>query len=276
MPLNFGLAGKSYPPHTVTIEAADIEAYARATSDLNPRYLEGDDRPAPPLFPVVAAFPIMLQVTGDPELRVENPLKILHGAQAFRYHRPLRAGQTMVLTPVLESVEDKGGGATFVVRIEAASQGGPVVDQWWTIFVRGAGSGTRRERQASPEGPVRTGEVARFAQKIEDDMPTRYAEASGDHNPIHLDDQVAKAVGLPGVINHGLGTLALVSGGLVDHLMHGDPEGLERLSARFTLPVRPGDEISTTVWALERPGAFVYEVARPDERVAVVGELEQR
>ncbi|MGH9053080.1 MAG: MaoC/PaaZ C-terminal domain-containing protein [Acidimicrobiia bacterium] len=276
MPLNFRLAGKSYPPHNVTIEAAAIEAYARATSDLNPRYLEGDDRPAPPLFAVVAAFPIMLQVTGDPELGVENPLKILHGAQAFRYHRRLRAGETVVLTPVLESVDDKGSGATFVVRIEAASRGEPVVDQWWTIFVRGAGSGTRREREARPEGPVRTGEVARFAQKIEDDMPTRYAEASGDHNPIHLDDQVAKAVGLPGVINHGLGTLALVSGGLVDHLMQGDPERLERLAARFTLPVRPGDEISTTVWAVERPGAFVYEVARPDERVAVVGELEAR
>ncbi|WP_151083518.1 MaoC/PaaZ C-terminal domain-containing protein [Nocardioides cynanchi] len=39
----------------------------------------------------------------------------------------------------------------------------------------------------------------------------RYAEASGDHNPIHQDEQVALAVGLPGVIAHGMYTMALAA-----------------------------------------------------------------
>ena len=39
----------------------------------------------------------------------------------------------------------------------------------------------------------------------------RYAEASGDHNPIHQDEQVAASVGLPGVIAHGMYTMALAA-----------------------------------------------------------------
>jgi acyl dehydratase len=39
----------------------------------------------------------------------------------------------------------------------------------------------------------------------------QYAEASGDHNPIHPDDQVARSVGLPGVIAHGMYTMALAA-----------------------------------------------------------------
>ena len=39
----------------------------------------------------------------------------------------------------------------------------------------------------------------------------RYAEASGDHNPIHQDEDVARSVGLPGVIAHGMYTMALAA-----------------------------------------------------------------
>ena len=62
-----------------------------------------------------------------------------------------------------------------------------------------------------------------------------YAEASGDHNPIHQDDEVARSVGLPGVIAHGMFTLALVArhvGALV-----GEPGRILELGARFTRPV---------------------------------------
>ncbi|NIR41053.1 MAG: dehydratase, partial [Actinobacteria bacterium] len=82
------------------------------------------------------------------------------------------------------------------------------MDQYWTIFVRGAGSGTERTGGEKPAPPARGDVVATFTQHVPVEMPSAYAEASGDHNPIHLDDNVAKMVGLPGVINHGLGTLS--------------------------------------------------------------------
>lgn len=62
-----------------------------------------------------------------------------------------------------------------------------------------------------------------------------YAEASGDPNPIHTDEEVARSVGLPGVIAHGMFTLALVAR-YVDEWA-GAPGQIAELGAKFTKPV---------------------------------------
>ena len=63
----------------------------------------------------------------------------------------------------------------------------------------------------------------------------RYAEASGDHNPIHQDDAVARSVGLPGVIAHGMYTLALAARYVDEEL--GEPGRIAQIGAKFTRPV---------------------------------------
>jgi MaoC like domain len=62
-----------------------------------------------------------------------------------------------------------------------------------------------------------------------------YAQASGDHNPIHLDDEIAAAVGLPGVIAHGMLTMGHVSRVVTEFV--GSVRALKSLSVRFTRPV---------------------------------------
>lgn len=62
----------------------------------------------------------------------------------------------------------------------------------------------------------------------------RYAAASGDHNPIHQDESVALAVGLPGVIAHGMYTLALAARAVAH--WSDDAEVLD-LGAKFTSPI---------------------------------------
>ena len=62
-------------------------------------------------------------------------------------------------------------------------------------------------------------------------VTVRYAGASGDFNPIHLDDEVARSVGLPGRILHGLWTMAQVARAHTDAA--GGPERLKRLSVQF-------------------------------------------
>ena len=62
----------------------------------------------------------------------------------------------------------------------------------------------------------------------------RYAHASGDHNPIHQDEDVARSVGLPGVIAHGMYTLALVGRAVAEWT--GGAEVVD-LGAKFTSPV---------------------------------------
>ena len=62
-------------------------------------------------------------------------------------------------------------------------------------------------------------------------LTVRYAGASGDFNPIHVDEEFAKAVGLPGRILHGLWTMAQVARAQTD--AGGGPESLKRLSVQF-------------------------------------------
>ena len=61
-----------------------------------------------------------------------------------------------------------------------------------------------------------------------------YADASGDHNPIHQDEEVARSVGLPGVIAHGMYTLALVGRAVAEWT---DAAEVVELGAKFTSPV---------------------------------------
>jgi acyl dehydratase len=228
---------------------------------------------ASPIFPVVPGFALLGQVTLDPELGIDNPLMIVHGEEEIVHHRPVRPGDVLVLIPSIESVEDKGKGATFVAKLAATtSDGEPVNESYATIFVRGAGSGTERPPSARQEPPVRGSLAATFTSHVDIDMPTRYAEASGDHNPIHVDPDVAKMVGLPGVINHGLGTLSLVTAGLVANVAGGDPARVRRIAVRFTDMVIPGTDLATSVWASD-PG-MLFETVRPDGKVVMTGSFE--
>lgn len=273
MPLNFDLAGKTYDSVTSIVDPEAVAAYAAASGDTNPRYQIGEGQIASPLFPVVLGLPLMGAVTTDPDLNVENPLMIVHGEEEIIYRRPLVAGEELVLTPQLTAVEDKGRGAVYIVTVRAADSSGETVNtQNAAIFVRGAGSGVERPASAKPEPPQRDNLVATVGSHVDVEMPSRYAPASGDHNPIHLDDAVAKAVGLPGVINHGLGTMSLVTGDMVDEVLGGDPSRIRRLKVRFTDMVIPGSDLSTAVWSTS--GGYLFETTRGDESVVMSGIME--
>src|SRR5919106_2383328 len=75
--------------------------------------------------------------------------------------------------------------------------------------------------------------------------PHRYAGASGDFNPIHIDPEFAKQVGLPGNILHGLYTMAQVARANVS-AAGGDPRALKRLSVQFRGMGFPEQEITVT------------------------------
>jgi acyl dehydratase len=72
----------------------------------------------------------------------------------------------------------------------------------------------------------------------------RYAETSGDHNPIHQDESVARSVGLPGVIAHGMYTLALAARAVADWT---DGAEVVELGCKFTNPVVVPDEHGASV-----------------------------
>jgi acyl dehydratase len=75
-------------------------------------------------------------------------------------------------------------------------------------------------------------------------LTVRYAGASGDFNPIHIDEDFAKAVGLPGRILHGLYTMAQVARAATD--AGGGPQSLRRLKVQFRGMGRPEHELTVT------------------------------
>ena len=110
-----------------------------------------------------------------------------------------------------------------------------------------------------------------------------YADASGDQNPLHQDEDFAKAVGFPGIIAHGMFTLAHLASCLVRWL-DGDPAALVRLNAQFRSVVYMGDVIvaggrvkgldPTTkravldVWvSLDRDGTVEFPIKRSEAEV---------
>ena len=97
-------------------------------------------------------------------------------------------------------------------------------------------------------------------------LPHRYAGASGDFNPIHIDDELAKAVGLPRNILHGLYSMGLVAKASAA-LAEGDPRALKRLSVQMRGMGVPEQEIvvSGTVKAVDGNRVTVDTVAAQGE-----------
>ncbi len=84
-------------------------------------------------------------------------------------------------------------------------------------------------------------------------LPHRYAGASGDFNPIHIDNDFAQMVGLPRNILHGLYSMAQVARAQSE-AAGGDPRALKRLSVQFRGMGVPEEEIVVTGTVVERKG----------------------
>jgi len=107
-------------------------------------------------------------------------------------------------------------------------------------------------------------------------LPHRYAGASGDFNPIHLDPEFAQQVGLPSTILHGLWSMAQVARACVN-AAGGDPRRLKRLSVQFRGMGLPEQELAVTGSVKEERGGRVViaaEAAQGDNRIIRNAEAE--
>ena len=276
MPLNKELVGKEYPPTTAEATLDAMQNYARAYNDDNPAFFESPRAGgivAPPMFAVVAMWPAILGVVGDPDLKVDV-VRLLHGEQDMEFARPIRPGDKITAIARVASIETKASGETLVIEINATNQAGVQVNRTlFNAFIRGGGRGGSDPRVAEPQ---RGEPMVSVAQQVDRDQTYRYKDASGDFNPIHVDENFAKMAGLPGIIVHGLCTMAFSSKVIIDKLCGGDPLKLKRLRVRFTRPVLPGQVITTKVWPDgegDRRKIFAFETLNPEGRAVIRGGL---
>ena len=106
-------------------------------------------------------------------------------------------------------------------------------------------------------------------------LPHRYAGASGDFNPIHIDPEFARAVGLPGNILHGLYSMAQVARAHTEAAS--DPRALRRLSVQFRGMGMPEQEIVVTSTVKETDDDRVVtetQAAQGDNRIIRNAEAE--
>ena len=262
MGLNADLVGKSYGESTYDVTADAIENYARATNDSNEHYLGGADVAASPVFPVVPVFQSYMAAAMDPELQADV-MRLVHGAEEHVLYAPIKPGDKLKIASELESVETKDSGETFTVKGTIRNEDSVVAEVRGTMFIRGKGGGSKGGSTEEPQRDI----VYEETTKVDEDQTHRYAEASGDHNPIHLDENVAKMAGLPGIINHGMCTMAIAVKGAVDGLAGGDPTRVKRVAVRFSKPVFPGQEITTRFWEEGSAGdskTYGFETYNPD------------
>ena len=245
MTINTALAGKTYPTSTYKVTADAIRADAAATNEDNPAFA-GEDPIGPPAFPVVPVQAVLGVALFDPELEV-NLMRLVHGEEDHLLLAPIRPGDILTIEGRLESIEVKESGETFTVATKLTNQDGVTAAELRSLmFVRGSGG---RTKAASEEPPPEPEYVFTTSQTVDEDQTYRYAEASGDHNPIHIDPEFARnAAGLPGIILHGMATMAFASKAVLDNVAGGDPARLRRIKVRFSKPVFPGETLTTRGW----------------------------
>lgn len=246
--------------YAVTPDA--IRTYAAATDDTAPGAVEG--RVAPPVFAIVPLWdsvrPASRSVASD-SIRS----RVVHYEQDIVLHRPIEAGMDLVSTATPVAVLPRPNGTSLVIRTESRGVDDELVsEQYITEFFRGVESSEGRGDRAPDHKLAAEGEPsAVVSYPVADDQTVRYADASGDHFAIHLDDDFARSVGLPGRIVHGLCTMAFTGRAVLEAAGVDDPGAVRRLAVRFSAPLFPGDTLTTRIWRLDE-GVYGFDAAGVD------------
>jgi acyl dehydratase len=194
------------------------------------------------VFPVTLVKDPFVKLFEDPDFNGELS-RMVHGEQVFVFHRPLKAWDLITPRGRVLGIEDKSSGQILNFGQRIYCEGELVVEMESRLFFRadrGESKPVPAGAPAAPPPPAKPKPTSTNQVTVPADLPRRYAEASGDMNPIHVDKTFAQSAGFKDVILHGLGTLALIAKTF--------PKNPKRLQVRFAKPVYPDDVLTTSFW----------------------------
>lgn len=275
MPLNQSFVGREFAAtQPFLVGREHIRQFARAIGDPNPLYHDLEaartagyaDLVAPPTF-LVAAIPGQLGLPlDDPAFGLDFSL-IVHGEQRFSLLRPVVAGDELTAVTTLTGLRTVATNEVLTAGYDfRATSGEPVASGLCGLVSRGTAdpdAGPVRVGApapavpSEPQGAVRAARVRFDEVEVGTELPAasfpirradlvRYAGASGDFNPIHWNEKTAAEVGLPGVIAHGMLTMATAGRVVTDWA--GDPGAICDYGVKFSSPVVvPNDDSGALV-----------------------------
>lgn len=250
---------------------AELASYSAASADHRADRLAG--AVASPVWTCVpfgaVARDFFARFLGD---RVTG--RLVHLSHTVGLDAPVRAGAVIAVDAGVAGLRQTAQGAVVDLRGTAVDADGQRLGwQAGTFLVAGAvavGPFAVPEVRSAAAASVGADAEGTIGLTVASDQSVRYAAASADHNPIHLDPAAARQIGFPGVILHGLCTLAMTCHALERVLGGGE---VRVLSTEFTRPVGNGDPL-TVRWRRTHAGAAFEVVNRRRRPVLRGGRLE--
>jgi len=220
--------------------------------------------------------PTMAAVLLRPPLLVDcgyDYTKVVHGEQTLTLHKPLPPQGDLIADSRVTEAYDKGEGKGAVIYTEInvrdAKDGTPLYTLGSTTFARGDGGfgGPQGSGPAPHQIPDREPDQS-CALEIRKDQALLY-RLNGDRNPLHADPELAKRVGFPVPILHGLCTYGTACKAILQTICKYDHTRIKGQNVRFSSPVYPGETVVTDMWLDDDVVSFRCRIPERDNVVVI-------
>ncbi|MDX2158857.1 MAG: MaoC/PaaZ C-terminal domain-containing protein [Hyphomicrobiaceae bacterium] len=178
--------------------------------------------------------------------------KVVHGEQRLTLHKPLEPEGDILVDSRVTEAYDKGPGKGAIIYTELAARsakdGSPLYTLLSTTFARGDGGfgGPSGQGPAPHELPTRKPDLTAAAETRKDQA--LLYRLCGDRNPLHADPELARRVGFPVPILHGLCTYGTACRTVLREIAKYDHTRIRGFDVRFSSPVYPGETVLTDMW----------------------------
>jgi acyl dehydratase len=275
--------GKQQPAITYRFTKRDTILYALGVGapadwlvkdELKFVYENSFDFCALPTMPVIYSGAMIEDiVSGDIQGIRFNPMMLVHGEQVLEIKKALPVEGTILCTPTIRNIYDKGTGMLIETDVSCTNEKGEeIAVTTSSIFIRGLGNfGGERGTHEPIEMPNRAPDAV-HEEKTLTSQALIY-RLSGDINPLHADPDMAKIGRFETPILHGLATHGFAGRALLKQFADNKPERVKSMSVRFSKEVYPGDTLITEMWESSDSILFQTKVKKRDVVVLSGGQF---